>query len=338
MLTINNKVKEINHCHPGDIPEFVLASTQPLILRGFANKWPIVIAGKESPKKAADYLRDFYSNIPVNISYSEPESKGRVFYNNEMTGFNFDSAKANLHQVLDKLLAHIDDTNPPTVYVGSTEINKCLPGYYEHNNASIGHLNPLTTIWIGNRSKIAAHYDVPNNLACCVVGRRKFTLFPPEQIANLYVGPMGFAPGGQDISVVDFDKPDLVKFPKFEQALAAAQVAELEPGDALFLPGMWWHHVQSLSAFGVLVTHWWRDTPAFMGSPDNALMLAMLSVRDLPLEQRQAWKAHFNHYVFDHDGDDMSHIPDEAKGMLTKPLDELAARKLRAYLLNKLKQ
>jgi hypothetical protein len=337
VLTINNKVKEINHCHPGDIPEFVLSSTQPLILRGFAKQWPIVIAGKESPQKAADYLRDFYSNIPVNVSYSEPENKGRVFYNSGMTGFNFDSVKVNLNQVLDKLLAHLDDPNPPTVYVGSTEINKCLPGYYEHNNASLSHLDPLTTIWIGNRSKIAAHYDVPNNLACCVVGQRKFTLFPPEQVANLYVGPMGFAPGGQDISVVDFDKPDLVKYPKFEQALAVAQVAELEPGDALFLPGMWWHHVQSLSAFGVLVTHWWRDTPAFMGRPDNALMLAMLSLRDLPLEQRQAWKAHFNHYVFDHDGDNMAHIPDAAKGILAKPLDELAARKLRAYLLNKLK-
>jgi hypothetical protein len=338
MLKIDNKVKEINHCHPGDIPEFVLASSQPLILRGFANNWPVVAAGRESDKKAADYLRDFYSGIPVNVTYSEPQNKGRVFYNDKMTGFNFTSEKENLNQVLDKLLAHVDDPTPPTVYVGSTEINKCLPGYSEKNNAAIEHLQPLTTLWIGNRSKIAAHYDFPNNLACCVVGRRKFTLFPPEQIANLYVGPMGFAPGGQDISVVDFDDPDFDKYPKFEQAMAAAQVAELEAGDALFLPGMWWHHVESLDAFNVLVTHWWRDSPGFMGRPDNALMLAMLSLRNLPLAQRQAWKAHFEHYIFDHDDSNMEHIPDEAKGMLAKPLNELAARKLRAYLLNKLKQ
>ena len=338
MLTINKKVKEINHCHPDDIPDFLLTSSQPLILRGFADKWPAVIEGKKSPKEAADYLRNFYSDIPVNVTYSAAENKGRVFYNNDMTGFDFTSAKANLNQVLDTLLAHANDPNPPTVYVGSTEINKCLPGYNELNNASIDHLKPLTTIWMGNRSKIAAHYDVPNNLACCVVGRRRFTLFPPEQIANLYVGPMGFAPGGQDISVVDFDKPDFVKFPKFKQAIATAQVAELEAGDALFLPSMWWHHVESFDALNVLVTHWWRSTPAFMGSPNNALMLAMLSLRDLPLAQRQAWKAHFDHYVFAHDEDYMHHIPEDAKGILSKPLDELAARKLRAYLLNKLKQ
>jgi hypothetical protein len=337
VLTIKNKVKEITQCHPGDIPDFVLASTQPLILKGFANKWPVVIAGRESSKKAADYLRGFYSDIPVNINYIEAEHKGRIFYDDKMTGFNFTAAKANLNKVLDKLLAHTNDPNPPTVYVGSTEINSCLPGFNKQNNASIDHLNPLITVWMGNRSKIAAHYDVPNNLACCAVGRRRFTLFPPEQVANLYVGPMGYAPGGQDISVVDFDKPDLGKYPKFTQAMAAAQIAELEAGDALFLPGMWWHHVQSFDAFNVLVTHWWRDSPAFMGRPDNALMLAILSLRDLPLEQRQAWKAHFNHYVFDHDNDKMEHIPEDAKGMLAKPLDELAARKLRAYLLNKLK-
>lgn len=336
--TIIKKVKEINNCQPGDIPDFVLSSSQPLILKGFANKWPVVIAGKESPLKAADYLRDFYSDIPINVYYGEPETKGRVFYNEKMNGFNFSSSKANLNQVLDKLLAHADDPEPPTMYIGSTEINNWFPGYNEQNNASIDHLDPLTTIWIGNRCKIAAHYDFPNNLACCVVGRRKFTLFPPEQIANLYVGPMEFAPGGQDISLVDFEQPDLVKYPKFEQAMAAAQVAELEPGDALFMPSMWWHHVEGLDAFNVLVTHWWRNSPAFMGRPNNALMLAMLSLRDLPRAQRQAWKAHFDYYIFDHDEQNLDHIPDQAKGVLAKPHDELAARKLRADLLNKLKQ
>jgi hypothetical protein len=338
VITINKKVKEIHNCQPGDIPEFVLSSSQPLILKGFADQWPVVVAGKESPHKAADYLREFYSDIPINVYYGEPESKGRVFYNEEMTGFNFVSSKANLNQVLDKLLAHTEDPNPPTMYIGSTEINKWFPGYNKQNNASIDHLNPLTTIWVGNRTKIAAHYDFPNNLACCVVGKRKFTLFPPEQLSNLYVGPMEFSPGGQDISLVDFDKPDLVKYPRFEQAVAAAQVAELESGDALFMPSMWWHHVESLDAFNVLVTHWWRDSPGFLGRPNNALMLAMLSLRDLPLAQRQAWKAHFDYYVFDHDDENFEHIAEVAKGVLSKPHDELAARKLRAELLNKLKQ
>jgi len=338
VLTINNKVKEIHNCQPGDIPEFVFSSSEPIVLKNFGANWPIVIAGKKSPTAAANYLKTFYSNIPITAYYGDPETNGRVFYNEDMSGFNFRSSKASLNQVLDKLFEHIDDPTPPTMYIGSTEINNWFPGYNEENNALIDHLKPLTSIWIGNKSKIAAHFDFPNNLACCVVGSRKFTLFPPEQLENLYVGPMEFAPGGQEISLVDLDNPDFVKYPKFEKALAAAQVAELEAGDALFLPSMWWHHVQSLSAFNVLITHWWRDSPAFMGRPNNALMLAILSLRSLPPAQRKAWKAQFDYYIFNHDDENLEHIPDTVKGSLVKPLDELSAKKIRADLLNKLKR
>jgi len=338
VLEINKKVKEIYNCHPDDIPEFVLSSTEPIILKNFGERWPAVIAGKQSPNAAADYLRKFYSDAPINVYYGEPENNGRVFYNKDMTGFNFKSFKANLNQVLDKLIEHCDDPKPPTMYVGSTEVNNWFPGYTKENNAAIDHLKPLTSIWIGNKSKIAAHFDFPNNLACCIAGRRKFTLFPPEQLANLYIGPMEFAPGGQEISLVDFDKPDLVKHPKFEQALAVAQVAELDAGDVLFIPSMWWHHVESLAAFNVLLTHWWRDSPAFMGRPNNALMLAILSLRNLPLAQRKAWQEQFNYYVFEHDDKNLDHIPESIKTYLSQPLDELKARKLRADLLNKLKR
>lgn len=338
MLTINKKVKEIHNCQPGDIPEFVLSSSQPLILKNFGANWPAVIAGKKSPETIADYLRSLYSNMPITAYYGKPEINGRVFYNDDMSGFNFRSSKANLNQVLDKLLEHLDDLKSPTMYVGSTEINNWFPGYNEVNNASIDHLKPLTSIWIGNQSKIAAHFDFPNNLACCIAGRRKFTLFPPEQLANLYIGPMEFAPGGQEISLVDFENPNFAQHPKFEQALAAAQVAELEPGDVLFLPSMWWHHVEALDAFNVLVTHWWRDSPAFMGRPNNALMLAILSLRSLPLAQRKAWQAHFNYYIFEHEQESLEHIPEHIRNLLSLPLDELSARKLRADLLNKLKR
>lgn len=337
MLAVENSVKQITNCRPGNIPPFVLSSTQPLILKGFAADWPIVQAGLESPEQAANYLRSLYNGKLVFSAYGEPETQGRVFYNEDMTGFNCQGVKADLNLVLDKLLAHFDDLTPPTIYVASAEVNSWLPGLNQHNNAGLDALNPLTNIWIGNQSKIAAHYDVPNNLACCVVGKRRYTVFPPEQIANLYVGPMELSPGGQDISLVDFNHPDHAKFPKFKQAVAAAQVAVLEPGDALFLPSMWWHHVQGLTPFNVLVTHWWRDSPAFMGRPENALKLAILSLRNLPPAQRSAWKAIFDYYIFDHQPDDLAHIPDAVKGMLSQPLDPLAAKKIRAELLNKLK-
>ncbi|WP_334313481.1 cupin-like domain-containing protein [Psychrosphaera algicola] len=140
------------------------------------------------------------------------------------------------------------------------------------------------------------------------------------------------------MSLVDFDQPDLVKYPKFQHAIDNALVASLEAGDALFIPSMWWHHVEGLTDFNVLITHWWRNSSAFMGKPDNALDLAILSLRNLPYEQRQAWKAIFEHYVFDHNEEDIQHIPNHAQGCLTLPMPELEARKLRAKLLEQLKR
>ncbi|QOL24562.1 cupin-like domain-containing protein [Thalassotalea sp. LPB0316] len=338
MLAIEQKTKVINGVSPDNVLEYISDASEPIIFKDFAQHWPIVKAGKASIDQGANYIREIYSNEPVSACLGDPKTKGRVFYNDDMTGFNYGGGQVDLNIVLDKLLAHSDDPEPPTMYMGSTEVSRWFPRFTNENPSGLAQFNPLTSIWIGNQSKIAAHYDFPHNLACSVIGERRFTLFPPEQIDNLYVGPMEFAPGGQDISLVDFAAPDFDKFPKFKDAVKHAQVAELGAGDALFLPSMWWHHVEGKNALNVLVTHWWRDTPGYMGRPNNALMAAILSIRSLPKAQRQAWQAIFNHYIFEHDNTDLNHIPRHALDVLQLPLDEASARKIRADLLNKLKR
>lgn len=338
MLDIKNKTKVLEGIRPDTLTEEILSSSEPIILKDFACDWPIVIAGKKSTHDADKYLRQFYNGNPVTAYYGEPDIKGRVFYNQDYTGFNFRSSKIDLNLVLDKLLENINVGESPTMYVGSTEINQWLPGFGKQNHIPIEQYNPLVSIWIGNQSRVAAHFDFPKNLACSAVGRRRFTLFPPEQVKNLYIGPMEFAPGGQEISVVDFHNPDYDKFPRFKDAVAAAEEAVLEPGDTLFLPSMWWHHVEALTDYNVLLTHWWRESAAFMGRPTNALSLAMLSLRSLSKTERMAWKAIFEHYVFDYEDDQFDYLPEAARGMLTLPLDEINARKLRVDLLEKLKR
>ena len=110
MLAIEQRVKEINGCKPGDLPDFVLSSTQPILLKGYGSHWPVVQAAKKSPKNAADYLRKHYNGNPVISAYGEPHIKGRVFYNEDMTGFNCQGIKANLNRVLDKIFTHKNET------------------------------------------------------------------------------------------------------------------------------------------------------------------------------------------------------------------------------------
>jgi len=134
---------------------------------------------------------------------------------------------------------------------------------------------------------------------------------------------------------VDFNDPDYQRFPKFRQALESAQVVELEPGDAILIPSMWWHHVEALEPLNVLVNYWWRDTPRYLGGPLNVLQHAILGLRDLPPEQREVWKQLFDYYVFNPDPEHIAHIPEQARGVLN-PIDEATAKKIRTMLAQKL--
>ncbi len=335
MLEVDKTVKEMQGIRADSVPPEVLTSTQPLLLKGLVADWPFVKAGRRSMSAAAQYLLKFYANTPIGVGFGPPENLGRFFYNEDMSDLNFDRGMGKLDQVLTEILKFEQVDAAPSYYVGSTAVDLCLPGFRSENDVVFGATQPLASIWLGNRSRIAAHWDLPDNLACCAVGHRRFTLFPPEQLENLYVGPLDVTPAGREISLVDFHNPDFEKYPKFREALKSAQVAEMEPGDALFIPSMWWHHVEGLDSFNVLINYWWRQSPNFMSTPVNALSHAFLTIRDLPAEQRSAWQQIFQHYVFEADEHSFEHIPERARGQL-QPIDEQTARKLRAELLNKL--
>lgn len=332
---IEKTVRQVTGVRPESLPLEVLRSDEPLLLKGLVSEWPMVRAAMDSMESVDRYLRRFSHNQTVGAFIGDPQAGGRVFYDDDLTGFNYQPVIMKFNTVLDKLRHHITDPQPPSFYVGSTTVDDCLPGFRHENDLGFGSIDPLVSIWMGNRTRVAAHFDVPDNVACCAAGRRRFTLFPPDQVGNLYVGPLDFTPAGQAISMVDFESPDFEKFPKFREALKQAFVVEMEPGDALFVPSMWWHHVEALDGFNVLINYWWRQSPAFMDSPANVLEHAILSLRDLPPVQRKAWQDMFNYYVFEFDEQEVAHIPGDRRGVLA-PLTEMTARKLRAKLLRNL--
>jgi hypothetical protein len=321
---------------PEALPIDVLRSTEPVLMRGLVRHWPIVQAGLKSDTDFCAYLRRFGERTKVGLWRAPPEIEGRFFYNDDFTGFNYQREIGVFGGLLDELLAQADAPKPPAIYLGSTELDGSFPGLREENELrALRPLDPLVSLWLGNRARVAAHFDVPDNIACVVSGRRRFTLFPPEQVGNLYVGPLDLTPAGQPISLVDIKNPDLARFPRFAQAIEHAQTVELAAGDALFIPSQWWHAVEALDPVSALVNFWWRQSPAFMDTPLNTLMLALMTLRDLPPAQRQAWKVLFDHYIFAADEHTAAHIPRGARGVLDT-ITEDRARHLRAFLLNRL--
>ncbi len=321
-----------------DVDHFVsevLGSAEPMLIRGLARNWPAVSAGLQSSDAIAAYLQRFSTAKEVTALLGGAEHRGRLFYNEAMDGFNFEYIRTTLTQAIERLQQSEAQPDPETLYVGSTNVDHWLPGFRSDNDLPMGEYEPLVSVWLGNRSTVAAHYDFPSNIAVVVAGRRRVTLLPPEQLENLYVGPLDLTPAGQSISLVDFSAPDYERFPRFREAEQAALKVELEPGDAIVIPSMWWHHMEALESFNVLVNYWWRDTPAFMGAPLNVLQHALLGLRDLPPEQRAAWERIFDHYVFNPKPENFSHIPASARGVLN-PVGEDVAAGLRAALRKKL--
>lgn len=335
MTQVEGRIPELGDFDPARVVEQLTAETRPIVIRGLAADWPLVRQARNSMDDSGRYLLEFYQDTPVTAFVGQPGEGGRIFYTDNLAQKNFQQIKTRLDWVLEKIREHQSDPAAPAIYMGSAALDIFLPGLSRENSLDFGARRPSVRIWISNRTTVAAHYDVLDNIACVCAGRRRFTVFPPEQVANLYVGPIDFTPAGQAISLIDMDEPDLERFPRFAEALRHAQAAELEPGDAIYLPSMWWHRVQSLDSINILINHWWRDVPAWMGAPGDALLHAILNLRGLPEAQRRAWQSMFNHYVFEADGEVAAHIPPERQGVLGE-LDEDAARQLRALLRNKL--
>jgi hypothetical protein len=306
----------------------IVAKGEPAVLRGLVAEWPVVGAAREGDDALAAFLRGAASDEPFEAWFGPPEIEGRFGYTPDFSGFNHERRLATIDQLLDLLLRQRAHERPWSMYAGGIPIRKHLPGLLPGIPVTVLNMGRATLIslWLGNRTRTAAHWDLPQNLACVVAGRRRFTLFPTDQIANLYVGPLDFTLAGQPISLVDVDQPDMGKHPRFVDALEHAREVELGPGDALYIPSLWWHAVAALDELGAMINFWWRNAEPPLLTPLNALFHAVITMKNLPPEELSAWRVLFDHYVFEENGDPVGHLPKQARGILGKRTPELIAR------------
>jgi hypothetical protein len=292
----------------------IVETAKPVVFRRLVSEWPAVKAAAESVDALADYLSRFDRGQAVIAVAAPAAAGGRLFYNDDLSGFNFRRVETKLADALRFFKQAEALEKPETLAIQSIGATQLVPGFEVDNPLDIFGQAVEPRLWIGNAAIVAAHYDASENLACSVAGRRRFTLFPPEQVANLYPGPIEHTPAGAVISMVDFDQPDLERFPRFPQAMAAAWIADLEPGDAIYIPYLWWHHVRSTEQFNMLVNYWPRQS-SFL-APNAALMAAILAMKGLSRTQRAAWSEMFDHFAFAGDGDVAEHLPPDRRGVL----------------------
>src|SRR5262249_674270 len=108
---------------------------------------------------------------------------------------------------------------------------------------------------------------------CQIQGRKRCTLFPPQDTDFLYDGQ------------VDPERPDIERFPLFDRA--TAYECTIEPGDTLFTPSGWWHHVRGLEKSITVSYNFFNDSNL---ATYIAHILGSLRALARSLEQSPEWR------------------------------------------------
>lgn len=311
----------------------VVNSLEPVVLRQLCADWPLARM-VENPSLQANYLRQWDSGRQAEAFVGEAAIAGRYSYGSGPDGFNFERRSMTLSQGLTAMTG--DGLDDRSIYMGSLPVDSYLPGLAETHSLAILPEQVVPRIWIGTRSNIACHFDTQDNLACVAAGRRRFTLYPPDAIGDLYVGPLDHTMAGQPISLAAQDTGKKQDFPRFDRARPRALVAELQPGDALYVPKLWWHQVEATSPFNILINYWWDAFSPGPDQPFTAMMLAMITLAERPPAERKAWRAFFDHYVFRPDGHPLAHMSEDQHGILG-PLHPHNYGRLRAHVMQLLR-
>ncbi|MFC4312306.1 cupin-like domain-containing protein [Steroidobacter flavus] len=309
---------------------------RPVVIRGLVSPWPAVAASERSPTQFRDYLSRFDAGGEAEVFVGEPRIGGRYFYSEDLRGFNFARARMRFTDALDSIVATAANPNGRSMYMGSVPTEQYLPGFAVENPLTVLKANVAPRIWLGHASNVSAHYDTMDNIACVVAGTRRFTLYAPETIDRLYIGPIDHTMAGQPVSLAASAPADDERFPRFREIRDQALVAELFPGDGIYVPKLWWHQVEATASFNVLVNYWWDAFSAGRDPPAVAMLLSLIAIAERPAAERQAWKAFFDHFVFRTHGHPLAHLPADQHGVLG-PLQPDNYQKIRARVMQMLR-
>lgn len=195
----------------------------------------------------------------ADVLRADPEEEGRFHYTSDGRSLNFTRGRGNIPGLIAGLRHEKNALRPYAIAAQGMVADEYVPGFASAHPMPLVPASAEPRLWIGNAAKVASHNDPIENVAVVAAGRRRFTLFPPEAEPNLYMGPNHPTPAGTPVSMVHVTAPDHDRFPLYAEALSSAEEAELSPGDAIFIPRNWFHHVEALEKFNVLVNYWWDD-------------------------------------------------------------------------------
>ena len=204
---------------------------RPVIISDFAKNWPALQLW------TPQFFKEKYGHIQVqaqmgrdkNNRYEEEKLNHKQF----LSMGNFVDQVETLGRSNDIYITANNDALRDTQLHGLLDDIGVLPDYMDPSRLALD-----TSLWFGPAGTVTPlHHDPVNLFHAQIVGRKRWRFIHTMQAPLLYNFYTFFSP-------VDIDAPDYERFPLFKKARILDVI--VEPGEAVFLPLAWWHHVVSL--------------------------------------------------------------------------------------------
>lgn len=277
---------------------------RPLVLTGAIDDYPLFQTMRSLPDDAArlDALARLFGDREVEFTVTGGEAS--LGYAADLSGQDFEFSSggrvpfsafaARAHATLGRRSSEVLYLQTHDV-AGWPDFDKLVPAHFA-SNRDLGK----KAIWIGTGGHtVNLHHDWTQNFLHMFSGEKRVTLFPPDTLADLYPAPLDVRLGGAPGSLVRLlDGDVLQRFPRVATALERAVVAEVGPGDVLFIPGMWWHHVESFG-LNVMVNTWLYEIPrSAVEEVTTHFVEALALFSDLPARARSIFRDFYRFYLF----------------------------------------
>ena len=261
--TTERAVPRLHAPAAADFDRLAEEGTGPLVLAGCLDGWPLrqALEAAGAPDLQIAELTRLIGPRRLHYTTIAPEQRGHLGYTADgtRTNFSFTSGrKVPFAQFADALNATLGGEGRGAVYMQSAPLTgfpELLPHVPDLPYLT-GGAEGYRQLWIGSGGHVVnLHFDPTHNLIAMLAGRKRVTLVPPDNMGNMYPAPLDCRLGDAIGSQVKLLDPDRTRHPRAAEELDKALVAEIGPGDVLYIPPMWWHHVESFG-LNVMINKW----------------------------------------------------------------------------------
>ncbi len=196
----------------------------PVVISSLTNDWPAV------DKWNIDYLKQVAGDNVVPVYSSQPAR--------DKQHQHAAARHLRLSDYLDLLQAGENDLR--LFFYNVLENVPSMLKDFQYPKLGLKFFKRLPVLFMGGRgARVQMHYDIDlaDLVLCHFGGPKRVLLISPEQSKYMYRVPYSFSALHQ----VDFENPDFKRYPALKNL--QAYWADLQHGDALYIPSGYWHYV-----------------------------------------------------------------------------------------------